>query len=146
MENSIAIVPGISKKESNYRILIVNADNDTVKALAGVIENKYANFKTVSIQDVIEAKIFILSFKPDMVIIGLNPLKVDRFQICRMIKSGPDTKDIKVLLVTDAYPEKIKKKIIECRADGYLSKPFDTRQLSSYLNEFSAGFEGGSAI
>ena len=139
-KNKMPLSPELAK-EWSFRILIVNDDKALVDLLAGLINKKYNHCETSSAIDEYEAGRQILSFKPDLVIVGLNLPGVDGFEICGKIKSDPETKHLKVLAITEDNPENIKEEILNCGADGYLSKPFDIKQISSYLNEFGVDSE-----
>lgn len=76
-------------------------------------------------------------FRPDIVLTDALMPKMDGREMCRAIKSDPETAHIKVLLMTALFTsvryqhEGFK----TYRADGYLSKPLDRGALGRILNE-----------
>jgi putative two-component system response regulator len=59
------------------------------------------------------------------------------FEVCERIKNNPETRDIKVIIVT-AYPDKMKEKeAYECDADAFFTKPIDLKKLVKTILELS---------
>lgn len=76
-------------------------------------------------------------FRPDIVLTDALMPKMDGRDMCRAIKSDPETAHIKVLLMTSLYTSvKYKNEGFKTYlADGYLSKPLDRAQLAQVLIE-----------
>ena len=49
--------------------------------------------------------------------------------MCRLIKSNPETRHIKVLVLTGHASEQNRGLAMECGADAFLAKPIELRQL-----------------
>jgi len=116
-------------KEWICRILIVDDDKTVVSMLTNLINKKYSHCVISSAMDGFEAGRQVLSFKPDLIILDLRLPEVDGFEICRKLKSGPQTKHIKILAITGYHTEGTKKKILSYGADAYLPKPFDNKEF-----------------
>jgi CheY-like chemotaxis protein len=76
-------------------------------------------------------------FRPDIVLTDALMPKMDGRDMCRAIKSDPETAHIKVLLMTALFTSvRYQNEGFKTyRVDGYLSKPFDRVQLERVLRE-----------
>jgi CheY-like chemotaxis protein len=76
-------------------------------------------------------------FRPDIVLTDALMPKMDGREMCRAIKSDPETAHIKVLLMTALFTSvRYQNEGFKTyRADGYLSKPLDRAQLARVLSE-----------
>ncbi len=79
-------------------------------------------------------------WRPDIVLTDALMPKMDGREMCRAIKSDPETAHIKVLLMTSLYTSvKYQTEGFKTyRVDGYVSKPLDRVQLRRLLAEHSA--------
>ena len=55
------------------------------------------------------------------------------FQVCRQIKNSPDSKDIKIVMVTSKSQESDRFWGMKQGADGYLTKPFSEQELQTII-------------
>jgi CheY-like chemotaxis protein len=63
------------------------------------------------------------SNRPDIVLLDIRMAGVDGGEICRNLKSDPETSDIPIILFS--ANDNIEKIARECGADDYLIKPFE---------------------
>jgi excisionase family DNA binding protein len=124
-------------KEWGCRILIVDDDKTIITLLTRLIKKNHVDCIVGSAMDGYEAGRQILSFKPDLVILDLRLPGVDGFEICRKMKSDPQTGHIKILAITGYHTEETKKKILICGADAYLPKPFDNEEIIEHIRKMS---------
>ena len=67
--------------------------------------------------------------RPDLVLLDIMLPDASGLDVCRMLKSQPDTRDTQVMMVT-AKGEEIDRVVgFELGADDYVVKPFSTREL-----------------
>jgi two-component system, sensor histidine kinase and response regulator len=71
--------------------------------------------------------------QPSIVISDINMPNMNGFELCTHIKQDPALQDIPVILLTSLTDVKDVIKGLECRADNFLTKPYDTRDLLSRL-------------
>ncbi|MFC7418965.1 response regulator [Iodobacter arcticus] len=69
------------------------------------------------------------SQRPDIVISDINMPNMNGFELCTYIKQDPALQDIPVILLTSLTDVKDVIKGLECRADNFLTKPYDTNDL-----------------
>jgi len=75
---------------------------------------------------------------PDLVILDVRLPDVPGYEVCRMIKQNPLTRDIPVLQVSAYVGEQGKAAAREAGADGVLVHPLDPRVLVDVVNSLLA--------
>lgn len=78
------------------KVLIVDDEPDITRILTRFL-NKTARYELAAAKDGFEAGIQLKTFCPDVVILDLVMPQLDGFQVCKMLKSDPETAHIKVL-------------------------------------------------
>lgn len=66
---------------------------------------------------------------PELVLLDVNMPKLDGFEVCRHLKSEPETSGIKVVMLTARAAEVDRVRGREAGADDYFIKPFSPVQL-----------------
>jgi twitching motility two-component system response regulator PilH len=69
------------------------------------------------------------SVRPDLIFLDVVLPKKNGFQVCRQLKTAPDTKDIKIVLVTSKTQDSDRFWGLKQGADEYLTKPFSDDEL-----------------
>jgi twitching motility two-component system response regulator PilH len=67
--------------------------------------------------------------KPALIVLDVIMPKMNGFQVCRKIKTTPELKDIKILLLTNKNQESDEFWGMKQGADAYMTKPFDGDEL-----------------
>jgi two-component system phosphate regulon response regulator PhoB len=67
--------------------------------------------------------------KPALIILDLMLPGISGLELCRMLKSGPATRDIPVLMLTAKAQELDRVTGLEFGADDYVTKPFSPREV-----------------
>jgi two-component system, OmpR family, phosphate regulon response regulator PhoB len=72
---------------------------------------------------------------PDLVLLDvMMPGTLDGFAVCKQIKADPDTRRMKVVLLTARSQDSDRQEGDRVGADAYLTKPFSPRQLLSVVH------------
>jgi two-component system, OmpR family, phosphate regulon response regulator PhoB len=72
---------------------------------------------------------------PDLVLLDvMMPGALDGFAVCKQIKADPDTRRMKVVLLTARSQDSDRQEGDRAGADAYLTKPFSPRQLLSVVH------------
>jgi len=71
------------------------------------------------------------SENPALIVLDVILPKKNGFQVCRQLKTAPDTKDIKILMVTSKSQDTDRFWGLKQGADEYLAKPFAEDELLS---------------
>ena len=74
------------------------------------------------------------SDKPDLIVLDIMMPKVDGYEVCRTIKSNPDTQHIPVILLSAKGRNVDQKMGFDVGADDYITKPFSPRKLVERIN------------
>jgi signal transduction histidine kinase len=68
--------------------------------------------------------------QPDIIVLDVKLQSMGGFEVCRQIKSSPDTEHIKVLHTSATYVTAARKiEGLDAGADGYLAQPFENEEL-----------------
>jgi len=74
------------------------------------------------------------SDKPDLIVLDIMMPKLDGYEVCRAIKSNPDTRNIPVILLSAKGRNVDQKMGFDVGADDYITKPFSPRKLVERIN------------
>lgn len=115
------------------RVLIADDEPNIVTSIEFLMEQ--AGYETRIAQNGREALELIASFRPHLVLLDIMfPVK-SGYEVCQSLKSAPDTRDIKVVMVSAKGSEVEVAKALELGADAYIAKPFSTRELLAKVQE-----------
>jgi DNA-binding response OmpR family regulator len=67
--------------------------------------------------------------RPELVLLDVNMPKLDGFQVCRSLKTDPQTSGIKIVMITARGTDVDRARGREAGADDYFIKPFSPIQL-----------------
>ncbi len=67
--------------------------------------------------------------QPDLILLDIMMPKMSGFEVCRHLKSNPETRDIFVVMITALNETGDIERDTECSADDYLTKPVDRQAL-----------------
>lgn len=121
----------VSKTQNYNKILIVDDDLQFLR----VIEKFLAKdgYKLEKAADGFEAGLKIMQFKPELVILDLKMPNMDGFEVCRAIKKDPETRGIKIIILTGFGDEANKNRCLAVGADLFLSKPVEKNVLIKHV-------------
>jgi DNA-binding response OmpR family regulator len=125
--------PMAGYEQEKGRILIVDDDlqmQDMLKAMLSL----YGYLPEVA-GDGFEAGVKVMAFKPGLIVLDLFLPGMDGFEVCRRIKENDATSHMKVFAVTGHDSRENRDRIMAMGADGYISKPFDTRTFLQNVSE-----------
>ena len=108
-------------------ILIVDDTIKNIQVLGNMLRNKGYNISiAVSGKDALES----VKIKcPDLILLDIQMPEMDGFEVCKILKSNPETKEIPIMFLTAVTdPEKIVHGF-ELGAVDYITKPFNPSEL-----------------
>jgi len=111
-----------------WKILIVDDDPTVHKLITKKLPS--AQYAIESVFDAPTAIDEIGKLQPDLVILDLMMPKVSGIEVCRSIKTNPETKDTLVLILSAKESQDDRIKGLEFGADEYISKPFHLASLT----------------
>lgn len=122
-------------------VLIVEDEDNIALALEYLIGRQ--GFRLRRVADGADAFDAITTDRPDLVVLDVMLPNRSGYEICQMIRSDAALADTKVLLMTARGGEVERRKGLALGADGFLTKPFATRdlteQISALLGEANHG-------
>jgi two-component system cell cycle response regulator len=77
---------------------------------------------------------------PDILLLDIMMPGIDGYEICRSIKSDPDTQETMVVMIT-ALPPSERFKSYQAGADEHITKPIQSRQLRDLVRRLVARIE-----
>lgn len=107
------------------KILVVDDEPDILMAVKLILSRKQIEVETLPNWENIPH--IIKSFNPDLILLDVSLGGADGRDICKMLKDSKETKHIKIILFS-AY-HKVQDKLIECKPDDFIAKPFDAAYL-----------------
>jgi DNA-binding response OmpR family regulator len=114
------------------RVLIVD-DNRDILWVVEVILKRYG-FEVMTTLKGEEVLSKTKMFSPQLILLDVFLSGIDGIDICNTLKSTPETKDIPIIMISAHTNFKEVKKF--CRADDFMSKPFDANELVRKINYF----------
>lgn len=109
------------------KILIVDDNVDNVDLLAKRF--KALGYPISVAYDGQEALERVEEETPDLLILDVMMPKVDGMEVCRKLKSDPDTQAIPIIMLTAKREVNDKVKGLDIGADDYVTKPFNPHEL-----------------
>ena len=73
--------------------------------------------------------------RPNLIVLDIILPKKNGFQVCRQLKTSPDTKDIKILMLSSKSQDSDRFWGLKQGADGYLTKPFEEEELLANIGQ-----------
>ncbi|MEH2300433.1 MAG: response regulator [Nostoc sp.] len=110
-----------------HKIVSVDDSPTILKEISHFLENE--NFSVVTINDPLKAVLSIIRHKPDLILLDLNMVGIDGYELCRIIRNNSIFQNTPIIFVTGSkgIVDKVKAKLVG--ASGYLTKPFSRAEL-----------------
>ena len=97
-----------------------------------------SEYIVLTASDGVEALDVTRESKPDLILLDIMMPKMDGFEVCRILKSDPDTEFIPIVMLTALGGEEETNKGKQVGANKYISKPFSPRALLDTVSNFLA--------
>jgi CheY-like chemotaxis protein len=116
-------------EDTRPRILL--ADDEADIALVARTRLEVNGFEVVTAADGEEALKRFRESRPDLVLLDLKMPKLGGEEVCRILKSSPDTASVPVILFSASSSSQValERLIDELKADGYIRKPYTSEEL-----------------
>lgn len=83
-----------------------------------------------------EALTKAVAIQPDLVLLDIILPKKNGYQVCRQLKTSPDTSHLHVVLVSSKSQDSDRYWGLRQGADNYLSKPFSDEELLGVVHQY----------
>ncbi|UCD22142.1 MAG: response regulator [Chloroflexota bacterium] len=117
------------------RILIADDEVSIRLTVGRLLENDYIVLEAANGAEAVE---IAKGQKPDLILMDLIMPKVDGYTACSQIKADQETRGIPVIVLTAIGHELNKKYATEMGAAGYLTKPFNVKELLTLITTLLA--------
>ena len=126
-------IPDEESGEGRKRILVVDDDPIIVETIVQALEEDEHDYEVVSAADGFEAGLQVNHFKPHLLILDIMMPDIKGYEVCQKIKGDPETRDIKIIVLSAYLDEEKFKKMKEYGADVCFSKPLPLSQLKEEI-------------
>lgn len=109
------------------RVLVVD-DSETIRRLIGM-NLELEGFDVVTAADGEEALERVREVAPDAMTIDVAMPRRDGYDTVRTMRADPETRDLKIVMVSACAQDEDIRRGLEAGADVYLTKPFDPDEL-----------------
>ncbi|HHX41305.1 MAG TPA: response regulator [Armatimonadetes bacterium] len=114
------------------RILVVDDEVGNQEVLQELLE--ILGYETIAVGDGVEALEAVAERRPDLIILDVMMPRMDGFEVCRRLKSAPETAFIPIIIITALGDLSHRIEGIKAGADDFLTKPFSQAELSARAN------------
>jgi DNA-binding response OmpR family regulator len=112
---------------SSKKILIVEDEKDILQLVKLYLEKE--GFRTVTAMTGAEGLAQVKGEKPDLVVLDLMLPELDGLEVCKRLRSHPDTAMLPIIMLTAKAEESDTIIGLELGADDYVTKPFSPKAL-----------------
>ena len=124
----------------NKKILIVDDEPNIVISLEFLMRRE--GFEVTVAQDGEEALRRIAEEQPDLVLLDVMMPKINGFDVCARLRENPALADMRIVMLTAKGREAEIRKGLSLGADGYITKPFSTRDMVTQVRNLLGPEEG----
>lgn len=116
------------------RILVVDDNPTNLKLVSDVLE--FDGYHILTATDAEAAQEVIKASLPDLILMDIALPGMDGLTLTRLLKADEGTRHIVIVALTAFAMRGDDKKAREAGCDGYITKPIDTRTLSTTIAEY----------
>jgi DNA-binding response OmpR family regulator len=74
-------------------------------------------------------------FRPDVIILDIRMPKMDGFEVCKIIRTVPDLRDVPIVILSASGETATQKAILDAGGNLFLRKPYYLPQLLALLRQ-----------
>jgi signal transduction histidine kinase len=119
---------------SPFKILAVDDKPENLIIIKALIKETFPQARVITTQTGLEGIEMARTYTPDIVLLDVVMPEMDGFEVCKILKSDPETNDIPVVFVT-AIKEDTESRIrgLEVGAEAFLAKPIESSELIAQI-------------
>lgn len=115
-------------------ILLVDDQPENIDILIAIIGEGYEIAVALEGADALE---IIEEEKPALVFLDVVMPEIDGYEICRRIKSNPETEHINVVFLSGNFTDEDRKTGLDLGALDYLQKPIDPEKITEIIKNYA---------
>jgi DNA-binding response OmpR family regulator len=114
----------------SFPLILAADDDETILGLV-VYRLEHSGYRVIAASDGQAALDLAVSERPALAVIDAMMPKLDGYELTRLLRSRPETKDLPVILLTARVQDDDVARGFKAGADDYLRKPFSPQELVS---------------
>ena len=130
-ENNIPVHNDLDN--SGTKVLVVDDEKAVISVVRRFLERAQTPFQIEVAMDGYDAGMMVATYRPDVIFLDLRLPGLDGFEVCRRIKSHPDSATSHVIAMTGYYEGEAATRVLELGASMLMQKPFTPDDLRRAL-------------
>jgi twitching motility two-component system response regulator PilH len=126
-------IPAKERLMARETILVVDDSPTDLRVVTSLLQSR--GYMVITANDGEEAVEKANRERPRLMILDVILPKKNGFQVCRQLKTSPDTKNIKILMLTGKVQDSDRYWGLKQGADDYLSKPFEEEEFLKSIDQ-----------
>jgi len=128
-----------------HTVLLAHEEPSVLERLKNVLSPK--GYRVIAVSDGIAAMVNATKELPSLAVLGVSIPKIYGFEVCRRLKSRPETKDMKIILIASVYDENKYRRSPQSLhgADDYI-EAFQIEELLGEKIDALKGIGGNAAV
>lgn len=120
-------------------VLVVEDSATQREMISDLLKESGLNASVVSVADGVEALEHIKNECPDIVVLDIVMPRMNGYEVCREIKTDPNTENVPVIMCSSKGEEFDKYWGMKQGADAYIAKPFEPTELIGTIKQLLRG-------
>ncbi len=116
------------KNRDAWTVLVVDDNEQNLELLLAYLEDM-EDVVAIEARNGVEAMDMVARQRPDLILLDIMMPKMSGFEVCKQLKSNPETRDIPIVMVTALSETADIERATECGTDDYLTKPIERAAL-----------------
>lgn len=115
------------------KVLIIDDEEDFVELMT--MRFQKTGFEVEKAYSGEEGLIKAKAFRPDVILLDILLTGLDGWEVCRRLRSDPETRDMQIIILTALPPMDLEKSAKNLGVTKIIRKPFDERELIDLLEK-----------
>ncbi|NBD32171.1 MAG: response regulator [Cyanobacteria bacterium] len=120
-------------------VLVVEDSVTQRQMISDLLKESGLNASVISVGDGVEALEQIKTEPPDIVVLDIVMPRMNGYEVCRQIKTDPNTENVPVIMCSSKGEEFDKYWGMKQGADAYIAKPFEPTELIGTIKQLLRG-------
>jgi len=110
------------------KVLVVDDNAQNLELLMAYME-EVPNVTTFAASNGVEALAQVKAEDPELILLDVMMPRMSGFEVCRQLKSDPETRDVQIIMVTALNEVGDHERAVDCGTDEFLTKPVNRIEL-----------------
>ena len=134
IESKIRTIGDKTQNPENIDLFYIEDNRETMKLLKLISKEKEITFKGARNAQI--ALEMLKKIKPKIIFMDIWLPDIDGFELCKVIKHDESLKEVPIYYMTCLEEYKVKERMEDTKADGYILKPFEYDDIDRLINEY----------